>query len=50
MTTPAASNHGNHNATATAVTDADNAMSSGHQLCGLKKPSSPAPSAISASS
>ena len=36
--------------TATAVTDAERAMRSGHQLLGLKKPSSPAPSSISASS
>ncbi|COZ77757.1 Uncharacterised protein [Mycobacterium tuberculosis] len=48
--TPAAISHGSHNAMPTAATEPDNATMIGHQLCGLKNPSSPAPSLISAPS
>ena len=49
-TTPAPINHGSHKAMPTAATEPDSAIRIGHQLCGLKKPNSPAPSLISAPS
>ena len=47
---PATISHGSHSAAPTAAVEKDNAIMIGHQLCGAKNPSSPAPSLISASS
>ena len=46
--TPIATSH-QPNTTPTKIVPVENANGSGHQLCGLKKPSSPAPSLTSAS-
>ena len=46
---PAKISHGSHSAAPTAAVEKASAMRIGHQLCGEKNPSSPAPSAMSAS-